>query len=249
MSDLIAWIILWFVVVAMIVALLCIVVAGIVAIAQLWRRYGHVSFPNIINSNLLLIGSSLSFFIVDYWFLLRPMIANWHANDLNSLYDVVNVVFLPLQTWLLIFAGIVAYRTYLNGREFKQRDIEAECVRRYEEIEHLRQSPEFNLDPLPYVKRYWSHQIHQYYMWNRNLISNELYMIWLQGRWLNFLQNENFGDPQNNTVIDYRSGFEYLRAQEHFLGNETFVRLMSEIAGRAMRGDHLFGHRELRRYR
>lgn len=80
--------------------------------------------------------------------------------DYNSL---VNIVFIPLQTALLLVAGVAGAYTLLQARRFKQREVEDHAVRSYWEIERRLLETE---TALPFdeqaVRRciwaYWSHQ-------------------------------------------------------------------------------------------
>jgi hypothetical protein len=249
MDNLVGWIIVILALLSIVVALLCVIIFGLAELVRFWHRYIRVWQYHSAAYDLLLacgLGLLILFWLV---FLLLPMGRNWKDNDLTSLYNVVNVIFLPLQTFLLVLAGTIAYRTYFKAAEFKQRDIESDCVKRYDEIEAFKHSDEFQI--LSYMRRYWSHQIHQYYMWSRRLISDQLYMTWLEGRRIDFRRNETYllRAAEDHGIIDYKTGFEYLVSQGHFRGNEKFVVLVRAIEALADGDTPLFGARELPRYR
>jgi hypothetical protein len=196
-----------------------------------------------------------------FWFKLNA--ADWLITDTThdsahaNLYYVITIICLPLQTFLLLIAGLYGWRTLRQNLEFKQRDVEQQCVDDYLAI--LKQLRDAAIDPVKIeaaVRAYWIHMIYEFYWWRRGLISRGLFLIWAEFREREFRKNHSyypaghaFQANQTPPIRTFVEGFEFCRDQHVFRKNSDFIKFMTYLLIRSRRPERRLWWFEIERFR
>jgi hypothetical protein len=173
-----------------------------------------------------------------------------HDSRNGDYYYIVNILFVPLQTVLLLLGGLAAYHTLRQSHHFKQHDVEANCVRDYLEIE--RQLIEANDDKklARAIRSYWVLMLYEYYWWRKDLISRELFANWCEFRIQRFRKNEkySFSSPNQN-LENYVKGYEYHRKEKTFPSPSRFDDLMTYLMNQATNQRENLNWNDIERFR
>lgn len=166
-------------------------------------------------------------------------------------YYLVNMLFIPLQTGLLLLAGFAGFRTLRQGHHFKQYDVEAACIRDYLEIERQISQAGTEQDFTSAVRSYWVLMLYEYYWWRKDLLSRELFANWCQFRVQRFRTNANYALPGTGTPSfrTYRQGYEHFRTQKVFPSPSRFDDLMTALMDRATTGAGDLNWKDIERFR
>lgn len=151
-------------------------------------------------------------------------------------YYAVNVIVLPLQTLLLLVAGLYGWWTLNQNRKFKQHDVEATCVRDYVALEERLESAKTDTAKfVAAVRAYWTLMVYEYYWWREGLISREIFAIWCEFRMQRFRGGaaDIFGANAAAPFTDYTSAYRYCKDQKVFRSPSRFIDLMEYLIDRS----------------
>jgi hypothetical protein len=155
-------------------------------------------------------------------------------------YYVVNILFVPVQTFLLFFGGLYAWRTLSQSHKFKQHDIETRCIAEYLALEQrLADAGHDNAKIESAVRAYWILMLYEYYWWRHDLLSRELFANWCEFRAQRFQINQPYGFTQprpgsKETVpfTTYQDGYTYFKKAKVFPSPSKFDSLMQSLIDR-----------------
>jgi hypothetical protein len=149
-----------------------------------------------------------------------------HAN----FYYAVTIIFLPLQTVLLLVGGLYAWRALSQNLRFKQHEVEASCVRDYVAVEQRLELAAGDGEKVKgAVRAYWTLIVYEYYWWRRGLVSRELHVQ-------KFHDNPPYTFARATTpppFTNFREGFEYCKVSKVFRHPSLFEDLMNYLIRRA----------------
>ena len=172
-----------------------------------------------------------------------------------NLYYLANIIFVPLQTFLLLIGGLYAWRTLSQNRKFKQHDVESACIRDYLAIEkQLADAGSDRQKIEAAVRAYWILMVYEYYWWHRGLLSRDLFAIWCEFRVQRFRNNPTYAfgtQPAENPLQfkNYREGYVFCKSEKVFRSPSKFDDLMLALTERAnSQADNLRWH-EIEQYR
>lgn len=146
-------------------------------------------------------------------------------------YYAVNVIFLPLQTALLVIGGFYAWLTLRQSSRFKQHDAEARCVSDYVVVEQKMHAAQNEAEMKTAARAYWTLIIYEYHWWRRGLISRELFTVWMA------FHMQKFG-PNAPVYTNLRTwtllrSFKSAKRDKVFRTPSSFERLMRYLIARA----------------
>jgi hypothetical protein len=237
----------WSIFLAVLFWILRLVGAVILAILAGAYRYGPSGILFLIG--LAALAAIIWVFVFEFdaahWLTVDSSHDSSHAN----LYYVVTIVCLPLQTLLLLIAGLYAWRTLRQNLQFKQRDVEQQCVDDYLAIHEQMREAATDTDKIEAsVRKYWIHMIYEFYWWRRGLISSRLYRIWTEFREREFRTNLSyypvghvFPPNQASPIKTFVDGYEFCRNNYVFRKNTDFVKFMDYLLERSKKPErHLW---------
>jgi hypothetical protein len=224
--------------VARLVIHFCVALAYLV-LAQIRRglAWGHRWGP----ATIVLVG--VTTIPVSCWLFRTELSAGLH--DLLALqgtdtahatwYYAVNVIFLPLQTALLIIGGVYAWLTLRQSARFKQHDAEARCVSDYIAVEQKMHAAKTEADMKAAARAYWTLIIYEYHWWRRGLISRELFTVWMAFHMQKF--GPNAPVYTNFQAWNLLRSFNFAKRNKVFRTPSSFAQLMGYLIGRARAAD------------
>jgi hypothetical protein len=189
-------------------------------VAAFFHRYGYLIFYILALAGIFSLGWKLwRYYAVGDLFHKNKQDTQ-HATD----YYAVNVIFLPLQTLLLVLASLVGGWTLIQNRKFKQHDVEATCVRDYLALEdRLENAGGDGPKLVAAIRAYWTLMVYEYYWWRRGLLSHGVFTIWCEFRVQRFRDDpaykfnpDAFGAGVNPPFTNYRGGFEFCKTKKVF---------------------------------
>jgi hypothetical protein len=156
-----------------------------------------------------------------------------------NLYYLANIIFVPLQTFLLLIGGLYAWRTLSQNRKFKQHDVESVCIRDYLAI--AKQLADAGSDRQKIevaIRAYWILMVYEYYWWHRGLLSRDLFAVWCEFRVQHFRKNPTYAfatQPSDDPFKfkDYREGYAFCKSEKVFRSPSKFDDLMLALMERA----------------
>jgi hypothetical protein len=157
----------------------------------------------------------------------------------GDFYYLVNILFVPLQTVLLLIGGLVALRTLNQSHKFKQHDVETNCVRDYIAIEKRLLEATGDRKKLEgAVRAYWMLMVYEYYWWRRGLLSRGLFTIWCEFRVQQFRKPPTYVTTPAPTgaelpLTHFSEGYEYCKSVNVFPSPSGFEDLMKFLIDRA----------------
>jgi len=214
----------------------------------------------IITASALLAGiSGLSWY---YWpavpKLMHRVLPKAPSDTPNAdFYYLVNILFVPLQTFLLLIGGAYAWRTLRQSHKFKQHDVEARCITDYLALEQrLAEAGRDNEEIESAVRAYWTLMLYEYYWWRHDLLSRDLFTNWCEFRAQRFHKNAEYrftplppGSTQTLPFTDYRDGYAYFKGQKVYPGPSRFDDLMQSLIDRATAGATTVRWSDIEQYR
>jgi hypothetical protein len=165
-------------------------------------------------------------------------------------YYAVNVLFLPLQTLLLVVGGVYALLTLRQSSRFKQHDVEASCVNEYIAAERRMHEATTEAEMKAAARAYWALVVYEYHWWRQGLISRELFTVW-SAYHMQKLKPNAPGFTKLSTC-NIQKSFELAKEAEVFRSPSSFERLIRYLiarAGDAKAGDLKWHHIERFRHR
>ena len=153
-----------------------------------------------------------------------------------TLYYAVTIIFLPLQTLLVLVGGAYGWQALRQNRRFKQHEVEASCVRDYvaidQRFEHAASDGEKIKEA---VRAYWALIVYEYYWWRRGLVSRTLFTIWCEFHVQKFRKNApyKFSPDGTPSFRSFREGFYFCRSNSVFSHPSAFDDLMQYLIKRA----------------
>lgn len=146
-------------------------------------------------------------------------------------YYAVNVIFLPLQTLLLVIGGIYAWVTLRQSSRFKQHDAESRCVSEYVAVEQKMHAAQTEAEMKAAARAYWTLIIYEYHWWRRGLISRELFTVWMAFHIQKFAPNA----PRytNLPAWSLLRSFKFAKRDRVFRTPSSFEQLMRYLIARA----------------
>jgi len=157
----------------------------------------------------------------------------------GDFYYLVNILFVPLQTLLLLIGGAVALRTLSQNNKFKQHDVESSCVRDYIAIEKRLLEASGDRKKLEgAIRAYWMLMVYEYYWWRRDLLSRGLFTIWCEFRVQQFRHRPTYvttpaRSGQELPLTEFMEGYEYCKSEKVFPSSSGFEDLMTFLIQRA----------------
>jgi hypothetical protein len=170
-------------------------------------------------------------------------------------YYLVNIIFVPLQTLILLVGGTIALWTLSQNHKFKQHDVEATCIKDYLAIEQqLIDAGHDNAKIESAARAYWVLMLYEYYWWSQDLLSRDLFANWCEFRVQRFRNNPvyAFAAPPQGTALNftnYREGYEHFKRTKVFPSPSRFDDLMLALIDRAAKGTPNLRWYEIERYR
>ncbi len=146
-------------------------------------------------------------------------------------YYAVNVIFLPLQTALLVIGGVYALLTLRQSSRFKQHDVEAHCVSEYVAAERRMHEATDSVEMKAAARAYWTLVVYEYHWWRQGLISRELFTVWSAFHMQKFKR-----DAPGYTMLptcNLRGSFELAKDDKVFRNPSSFVGLIGYLIARA----------------
>jgi hypothetical protein len=146
-------------------------------------------------------------------------------------YYAVNVIFLPLQTALLVIGGFYALLTLRQSSRFKQHDVEARCVSEYMAVERKMHEATNEIQMKAAARAYWTLIVYEYHWWRQGLISRELFTVWSA-----FHMQKLKRDAPGYTKLptwNLRRSFRFARRDKVFRSPSSFRRLIRHLIARA----------------
>ena len=170
-----------------------------------------------------------------------PAIANLFATqgaDTShaTLYYAVTVIFLPLQTLLLLVGGTYGWQALRQNLRFKQHEVEASCVRDYVAIDQRFEQAASDAEKIKEaVRAYWALIVYEYYWWRRGLVSRTLFTIWCEFHVQKFRKKALYKFPpgEMSPFRSFREGFDFCRSNNVFSHPSVFDDLMQHLIKRA----------------
>jgi hypothetical protein len=153
-----------------------------------------------------------------------------------TLYYAVTVIFLPLQTLLVLVGGAYGWQALRQNLRFKQHEVEASCVRDYVAIDQRFELAASDGEKIKEaVRAYWALIVYEYYWWRRGLVSRTLFTIWCEFHVQKFRKNAPYKFPSDGTPPfgSFREGFEFCRSNSVFSHPSVFDDLMQYLIKRA----------------
>jgi hypothetical protein len=164
-----------------------------------------------------------------------------HAN----LNYVITIICLPLQSLLLLIAGLYGWRTLRQNHEFKQRDVEQQCVTDYMAVQKQIQDAGNDQKKVEAaIRAYWVLMVYEFYWWRRGLISRRLFLSWAEFREKEFRRNLSYfhpaptpptgaAAPTPRPFENFIQGFTYCQDHNVIRKGTDFVRFMNYLHDRS----------------
>lgn len=153
-----------------------------------------------------------------------------------TLYYAMTIIFLPLQTLLVLVGGAYGWQALRQNRRFKQHEVEASCVRDYVAIDQRFEQAASDGDKIKEaVRAYWALIVYEYYWWRRGLVSRTLFTIWCEFHVQKFRKNApyKFLPDETPPFRSFREGFDFCRSNSVFSHPSVFDDLMQYLIKRA----------------
>ena len=171
----------------------------------------------------------------------------------GDFYYLANILFIPLQTMLLLVGGAAGFWTLRQGHRFKQYDVEANCIKEYLAIEEQLAEAD-NSKIFRAARSYWVLMLYEYYWWRKDLISRELFANWCEFRVHRFRRNAVYTFNAATTGVQpsfstYRQGYTHFRDEKVFPSPSRFNDLMEELMRRANAREDNLTWKDIERFR
>jgi hypothetical protein len=227
-------------------------------------RTAHLAAAHIHRCRFLILAGVLVAIVVGlswlYWppdVVHRLLPRNKPDTPNGDSYYLVNIIFVPLQTFLLLVGGLYAGRTLSQNHKFKQHDVEARCIADYLALEQrLADAGRDNAKIENAVRAYWVLMLYEYYWWRHDLLSRELFTNWCEFRVQRFCKNPEYRftppalrSTQTLPFTNYQDGYEYFKKQKVFPSPSKFDDLMQSLIDRAKDGTTTLRWPDIERYR
>jgi len=220
------------------------VAKGMVFLLAVIYRYGVAGI--ILVAGLALVAGVLWAF----WFKLGApdfLTADKRDTEHANLNYVVTIICLPLQSFLLLIAGLYGWRTLRQNLEFKQRDVEQQCVTDYIAVQKQLQDAENDHKKVEAaIRTYWLLMVYEFYWWRRGMISRRLFLAWAEFREQEFRRNLSYFHPAPTSPTgataptpppfeNFIQGFTYCKDHNVIRTGTHFVRFMNYLHDRSQR--------------
>jgi hypothetical protein len=169
-------------------------------------------------------------------------------------YYLINIIFVPLQTMILLIGGGFALWTLSQNHKFKQHDVEAKCIEDYLAIEQqLIDAGNDAAKIVSAVRAYWILMLYEYYWWRQGLLSRDLFANWCEFRVQRFEKKPDYAFGTQGTRLpfkNYLEGYAYFKNEKVFRSPSLFDDLMLALIDRAgKKVDKRLQWFEIERYR
>lgn len=152
----------------------------------------------------------------------------------EDFYYLVNILFVPTQTILVLLAGFFGWRSLSQGHKFKQHDVEVRCIKDYLDIEQQLAKACTNDEVISAVRQDWVLMLYEYYWWRQDLVSRDLFTNWCEFRRQRFAKNEAYPDKRDAPLgfNNYIGGYIRFRKDKIFPRDSGFDHLMRHLISR-----------------
>jgi hypothetical protein len=152
----------------------------------------------------------------------------------EDFYYLVNILFVPTQTMLVLLAGFFGWRTLSQGHKFKQHDVEARCMKDFLDIERQLEEARTNDEIKRAVRLYWVLMLYEYYWWRQDLVSRDLFTNWCEYQRQRFAKNMPYPDKRGTPLgfDTYIGSYITYRKEKIFPRDSGFDHLMRHLINR-----------------